>query len=285
MLSRSGVSAKYNALEFDINVLKEAIYQSHFITNHLDFYNWQQEHVCKFIPHNVLIAGWGNFAQGRLSFDISSNIPEIHRQQLSKGCNEIRPLMLSLFNQWEDNDDKWFLNKEFNISEIIKKCSPSDKILSALSAMNSVLVYGFRDKRSDTDVLYVFLNLCARLETHTELLSTIMPHLDESLRRVECLPKNKQSILELSTMMNLISERESDVLNLVVQGKTNIEIATSLYISINTVKNHLKSIFKKMDVSSRAEAVAKYLSKSYPEKSISNDSNHEPQISVNRKQN
>ena len=63
-------------------------------------------------------------------------------------------------------------------------------------------------------------------------------------------------------MLSVISEREISVLKLVVEGKTNHEIAESLFISINTVKNHLKNIFKKMNVSSRAEAVAKYLNRS-----------------------
>jgi DNA-binding CsgD family transcriptional regulator len=41
-------------------------------------------------------------------------------------------------------------------------------------------------------------------------------------------------------------------------GKTNFEIGMILTISPNTVKNHLKRIFQKLDVSCRAQAVAKY---------------------------
>ena len=60
-------------------------------------------------------------------------------------------------------------------------------------------------------------------------------------------------------MTSIISERECEVLNLVLEGKTNQQISDTLFISPNTVKNHLKSIFRKMEVSSRAEAVARYL--------------------------
>lgn len=239
--------------------LKDTLYQSNFIRNHFDFYQWQQQYVSRFIPHNILIAGWGNFEKGHLQFDISSSITEVHAQQRSSGCNEIKPLMTALFHKWEENEDNWFFNEEFTIAELMLDFSPADKIVNELTAMSTVLVYGFRDQRSENDVLYAFFNLSSyELETQTSVLNIIMPHLDGALRRIECLPKNNASVLSIPTIKSVISERESAVMNLVVQGNTNIEIAKSLFISVNTVKNHLKNIFKKMNVSSRAEAVAKY---------------------------
>jgi len=53
-----------------------------------------------------------------------------------------------------------------------------------------------------------------------------------------------------------LSEREIEVLKLMAQGKSKKEIATALFITEGTVKSHGKSIFAKMNVSSRAEAVA-----------------------------
>lgn len=96
-------------------------------------------------------------------------------------------------------------------------------------------------------------------ETQTSVLSAIMPHLDAALRRVDCLPENKESQVDSMPIHSLISERESAVLNLVIKGNTNPVIASHLFISVNTVKNHLKNIYKKMGVSSRTQAVAKYL--------------------------
>jgi DNA-binding CsgD family transcriptional regulator len=53
-----------------------------------------------------------------------------------------------------------------------------------------------------------------------------------------------------------VSEREIDLLKLMAQEKSNKEIGSLLFISAGTVKSHVKSIFAKMNVISRAEAVA-----------------------------
>jgi DNA-binding NarL/FixJ family response regulator len=53
-----------------------------------------------------------------------------------------------------------------------------------------------------------------------------------------------------------LTGRELEVLSLLARGKSNKEIGTNLYISETTVKSHLRSIFTKLNVLSRTEAVA-----------------------------
>ncbi len=53
-----------------------------------------------------------------------------------------------------------------------------------------------------------------------------------------------------------LTEREMEVLNLVVQGKSNQQIADDMFLSLATVKAHMSSILSKLQVSSRAEAIA-----------------------------
>lgn len=52
-----------------------------------------------------------------------------------------------------------------------------------------------------------------------------------------------------------LSEREQEVLGLIATGATNREIAKSLYLSPHTVKEHTSSIYRKLGVRNRAEAV------------------------------
>ncbi len=53
-----------------------------------------------------------------------------------------------------------------------------------------------------------------------------------------------------------LTEREREVLDLVVQGKSNQKIAEAMVISLATVKAHISSILSKLHVSSRSEAIA-----------------------------
>lgn len=55
----------------------------------------------------------------------------------------------------------------------------------------------------------------------------------------------------------LLSDREIDVLKCLARGQTTSTIAGQLFISENTVKTHIRHILEKMEVSNRAEAVAK----------------------------
>ena len=54
-----------------------------------------------------------------------------------------------------------------------------------------------------------------------------------------------------------LSERELEVLALIAQGLTNREIASRLFLSLNTVKAHTRNIYGKLGVHSRTQAVAK----------------------------
>ena len=54
----------------------------------------------------------------------------------------------------------------------------------------------------------------------------------------------------------VLSNREREILALLADGLANKQIAARLGISKNTVKTHLELLFDKLDVSSRAEAVA-----------------------------
>jgi NarL family two-component system response regulator LiaR len=53
-----------------------------------------------------------------------------------------------------------------------------------------------------------------------------------------------------------LTEREREILNQVVQGRSNQQIAETLVISLATVKAHISNILSKLQVSSRAEASA-----------------------------
>jgi NarL family two-component system response regulator LiaR len=57
-----------------------------------------------------------------------------------------------------------------------------------------------------------------------------------------------------STSIGQLSQRELDVLKLIVEGYSNQEIATALYLSPNTIKTHIRGIMNKLAVDDRVQA-------------------------------
>jgi LuxR family maltose regulon positive regulatory protein len=60
-----------------------------------------------------------------------------------------------------------------------------------------------------------------------------------------------------SDLIEPLSERELEVLQLVAEGLTNREVAARLFLSLNTVKRHSHNIYGKLGVHSRTQAVAR----------------------------
>jgi DNA-binding NarL/FixJ family response regulator len=56
---------------------------------------------------------------------------------------------------------------------------------------------------------------------------------------------------------NELTERENEVLNLLSKGKSYASIAEELFLSINTIKTHVKNIYEKLQVSSKEELINK----------------------------
>lgn len=78
--------------------------------------------------------------------------------------------------------------------------------------------------------------------------------LDVTVGHVRCLLVHQEPALRVT-----LSPRERQIALMVAHGRTNQAIATSLDISVWTVSTHLRRIFAKLAVSSRAEMVARLL--------------------------
>ena len=237
--------------------LYNLIQRSFSIDRHIDLFLWMQDSVREYLPHDVLIATWGNFDTCKLNYDVVSSIPEVRTQKVIGARENVDNLMCKFYHKWLENGEKWFVINNFDSTS--GNHDDAECFLGKLVNMKSVLVYGIRDQRGRDDCLYVFFDATEKFPIQHSVLGMLMPHIDSALRRVECLvhvPHKQEE--HVASLYDLLSERELQILKWVKIGKTNYEIGKILEISPNTVKNHLKRIFGKLDVSSRVQAVAKW---------------------------
>jgi len=86
--------------------------------------------------------------------------------------------------------------------------------------------------------------------------NAICTHLSTCLTAHRSVQPKISSFLSKTSFTSL-TKREQEIATFVAKGLTNTEIGTKLWISENGVKQALKRIFRKIDVSSRTELIAK----------------------------
>ena len=103
------------------------------------------------------------------------------------------------------------------------------------------------------EALIPILNLAASRDIASDLARKLLTAFG-----TESIPdqgRKQKSTPGQDDLVEALSERELSVLHLLSEGKTNQEIAGEMFLSINTVKSHLKNIYGKLDASNRREAV------------------------------
>ena len=239
------------------------IQNSYSIENHLEFFNWLQNDVNEFLPHDVLVACWGDFEKksvlSKLNYDVTSNLDDINTQAIFDSESASDECMLHLHQQWLTNNRCWFVMNHLN-QQVEGQFQLS--LPGKLEQLNSLMVYGVSDLRGSNVCLYVFFSKEKIFDVPDSVMGLIMPHIDNVLRKIQHLKP-----LKASSESNIVidgtglSVRELEIIHWIKTGKTNHEIATILDISQNTVKSHLKRVFQKMNVTRRAQAVAILLNK------------------------
>ncbi|MFQ3710135.1 response regulator transcription factor [Staphylococcus equorum] len=132
------------------------------------------------------------------------------------------------------------------ITEIMKKSYPEVKILVLTSYVDDEHVISAIDKGADG---YEMKDV-----EPDQLIKTIK----KVLSGEKTIHPQAQSVIEAVSkkphFTNKLSKRESEVLAEMTKGKTNKEIAESLFVSEKTIKTHVSHIFNKLQVTDRTQA-------------------------------
>lgn len=131
----------------------------------------------------------------------------------------------------------------------ILKARPDTKVIALTGYQDEQLVHSALNAGA---ISYILKNvpideLAAVIRSAYAGQSTLAPEAAQALVKAATRPPKPGHDL---------TNRESEILGLIVKGMNNREIADHLTISQSTVKNHVTSIFMKLGVTNRAEAVA-----------------------------
>ncbi len=231
---------------------------------HRDLLAWLQGDFQHYLPHKILIAGWGNFEEGAVQHDVLSDLVGVRSYAPGTEC---LPFLLAKLNE------RWILAgrrpcqvdfKEFEY--LLGTESLPDSFNAALRRMRSVWVHAMPDLRGKSDSLFVFLQqdkaaMAASCASPKEALEVFLPFIETTLRRISQLPlqqdESPEPVKTTPDEVRVLSERETQIMAWVAMGKTNSEIGSILSISGFTVKNHMQRIFQKLNVFNRAQAVSR----------------------------
>jgi DNA-binding CsgD family transcriptional regulator len=179
--------------------------------------------------------------------------------------------------------DKAFVAATRATSYVAAPVIPAGRVIGFLHA--DYYPSGRAVDRVDCDILWAFAEGFGRIYERTVLLERLnaqRDHVRDTLRTAETImDKLARGELELarredersmassatalalagerSSMDELLTPREREVLSLIVVGQSNSAIAARLVISEGTVKSHVKQILRKIGAVNRSEAIARYL--------------------------
>lgn len=130
----------------------------------------------------------------------------------------------------------------------IKQKYPATRVIALTSFSEPAMVQGALQAGA---VGYLQKNVSAN-----ELASAIRAaHCGRITLSAEAAQVLANSVTPLPIQTNALTQRECDVLKLMVEGLNNHEIAERLVVSLGTVKFHISNIFQKLGIDSRVEAV------------------------------
>lgn len=100
--------------------------------------------------------------------------------------------------------------------------------------------------------LFTVLGIWLARRLSSPKTETVIVEKEIYIQKEEDTPLDEAALARLN-----ISKRELEVLQLMAEGLSNQEIASRLFVSLNTIKTHSSNLFEKMDVKRRMQAVEK----------------------------
>jgi len=230
------------------------------LATHAELWRWLQGDVQQWLTHDALLVGWGDFRSGELHYDIVSSMPGLRSHNFTRAS--ISPLISYFRDCWVAAQQAPCQLDITGCQQLLGQCGWGPT--QAIGSMRTALVHGTGDGHQSGERIFAALSTQHSVAPGGgTALKLLLPFIDTALRRIPPPPARhaaceRDGLVHTSAVrLPALSDRERQIMDWVALGKTNPEIGCILHISEFTVKNHMKSIFTKLDVTNRAQAVAK----------------------------
>lgn len=226
------------------------VHQSQEVKTTNDFICMINTAVHPILPHEMFLAGIGYVRRQEVIVQdaIGINYPRLYLDKLVRRPVPAGPILSS----WLRTGEPQFFDVD------APPFAVADQWLAACrrNGLRNIASHGVRDLSGATASYFTFARLhSSAAVSGREILETVIPVLHQALTRVWRNRCPSGSVRGSPRGLHL-TEKERLILALLVDGRTNLEIAHAMARSRHTVRNQVSALFAKLGVTNRARAVA-----------------------------
>lgn len=230
-------------------------------------------------PENISLPSLTGYLKKAHEYFLEFNLPTIRRKLIealdySKG-NDIAILIIRFYDEYvaevrkhmeyEDNFiftyveqlSQGYLNRNFSISSFAGKHVP---IGDKLRELKDIIIRYYPDKNNyllNSAIIELILceqDLASHCMVEDKLFVPAVEHIERQLRASQnfTYTDDTQSADKKADSLDVLSEREKDILICITKGMNNKEIAEHLFLSVHTVTTHRRNISNKLQIHSTA---------------------------------
>jgi transcriptional regulator EpsA len=204
-----------------------------------------RDKVRKVLPHAMALGGLVDLWKLSVLDYVNVDFPVNY---VNSVIGESGSLKSPLIRCWKKKYQPFYVND----IQVIAAIDAEWVEVASQNGINNLVVHGLVDLSGKLTSYFCFANTpIGWTNKHCRILQLIFPGLHVALKRV-LTNESKKRVEAVS-----LSSREIDIIRLLQNGRTNKQIAITLGISENTVRNHMHNAFEKLNVKNRAQAIAK----------------------------
>jgi transcriptional regulator EpsA len=242
--------------DVDREHFSEVVENSFAIASRHQFFAWTQSSLQSLLPHEILICGIEDGSrQGMVMhrFSASRYFRDEHFNAIADPLNGLRSRVMAVVEGSRSVlvfcPGSRARSSDVGLAELVDE--------NELKNLAAQLVTGASGK---VEALYGFSRIPVPLDARLgHIIELLIPHLHNAFLRVLATEREISSAGSQRTG-RLVTPRQEEILSLIKEGKTNVEIARLLDCSPWTIKNHIQAILRRLDSNTRTHAISRAMS-------------------------